>query len=132
LYPLLSLAFIFAREPRLWFGRGRNVGDTKYCTGTAIPTLRAPYHFLKMGFIRASSGTPAGDQQRLFESFPKLAEQGLGVVQIDCIEAFAEPLVDWQEKGASRMALIPIAKKPRHVDRGTQFQRLRLLHARNC
>jgi hypothetical protein len=90
--------------------------------GDGDPALRAPYHLLKMGFIRGSSGTPAGDQYRLFESLPKLAEQGLGVFQIDRIEAFAEPLVDWQEKGASRMALIPIAKKPRHADRGTQFQ----------
>ena len=61
----------------------------------------------------------------------KLAQQSLGVVQIHCIEAFAEALVDWQ-KGTNRMAPIPIAKQPRHADRGTQFQRLSLLHARNC
>jgi hypothetical protein len=41
-------------------GRGRNVGDlAKDCTRTAIPALRRPYHFLKMGFIRAARGTPA-------------------------------------------------------------------------
>src|ERR1700746_2652717 len=60
-------------------------------------------------------------ETRLFESFPKLAEQRLGVVQIDCIEAFAKRLVDRQEKGTNHIAHVPIAKKPRHADRGTQF-----------
>src|SRR5258706_8406954 len=97
-------------------------------TGTAIPALRTAYHFLKMGLIRAARGAPGGAPRRLGS---KLAQQSLCVVQIHCIETFAEALVDWQ-KGTNRMAPIPIAKQPRHANRGTQFQRLRLLYARNC
>jgi hypothetical protein len=61
----------------------------------------------------------------------QLVEQRLGLFQVERIKAFGEPAVDRREKLASLPPLALIAPEPRHAHRGTQFQGLCLLLARD-
>ena len=47
----------------------------------------------------------------------QLFEQRLGLFQIERIEAFGEPAVDWSEKIAGFIALALVAPEPRHAHR---------------
>jgi hypothetical protein len=48
----------------------------------------------------------------------QLIEQGLGLLQVERVEAFSEPAVDRSEKLAGLLELALIAPEPRHAHRG--------------
>jgi hypothetical protein len=57
----------------------------------------------------------------------QLAEQVLGLFQIERVEAFSEPAVDRSEQVASLLRLPLIAPEPRHARGGAQLPGFRLL-----
>jgi len=109
LLSLLPLTFLRTETVALWsLARDEPCRSAdKRWHRTAIPALRVAYLSLKTGFIFASSGTVAAISTLrkayhflkvgLFVLLAKLSEQCLGALQIDCIEALAEPLVDRQK-----------------------------------
>jgi hypothetical protein len=66
--------------------------------------------------IRGTSRYPARARSRA--SIRQLVEQSLGLFQIEPVEAFAEPVVDWSKKIASLIPLALIAPEPRHAHCG--------------
>jgi hypothetical protein len=60
-----------------------------------------------------------------------MVEQGLPLLQIECVEALREPAVDRGEKVAGALLFALIAPQPRHARRGAQFPELCLLTSRN-
>ena len=60
-----------------------------------------------------------------------LIQQGLGLLQIERVEAFGEPAVDRSEKIVGLLPFSLIAPKPRHAHRRAQFPGLCLLRTRN-
>ena len=61
----------------------------------------------------------------------QLIEQRLGLLQIERVEAFGEPIIDGGEKIAGLIPPALIAPEPRHARRRTQFPRLCLLLTSN-
>ena len=61
----------------------------------------------------------------------QLIEQRLGLLQIERVEAFGEPAIDWGEKIAGLIPLALIAPEPRHAHRRAQLPGLCLLLARD-
>jgi hypothetical protein len=61
----------------------------------------------------------------------QLIEQRLSLFQIERIEAFGEPAVDWREKITRLIPLALIAPEPRHAYRCPEFKALRFLLLRN-
>jgi hypothetical protein len=59
----------------------------------------------------------------------QLLEQRLGLLQVERVEPFGEPVVDGREEIAGLVSFALIAPLPRHAHRGTQFPGLRLLLA---
>jgi len=51
----------------------------------------------------------------------QLIEQGLGLLQIERVEAFGEPAVDRSKKLAGLPPFVPIAPQPRQAHRRAQF-----------
>ena len=62
----------------------------------------------------------------------QLVEQGLGLFQIERVEAFSEPAVDRSEQVASLIPLALIAPEPREAHRRVQFIGLCVLPLRNA
>ena len=61
----------------------------------------------------------------------QFVEQGLGLLQIERVEAFGEPAVDRSKKLAGRIPLALIAPQPRHSHRRAQFPGFCPLRRRN-
>jgi hypothetical protein len=51
----------------------------------------------------------------------QLIKQRLGLLQIERVEAFAEPVIDRSEKIAGLIPFALIAPEPRHAHRRAQF-----------
>jgi hypothetical protein len=62
----------------------------------------------------------------------QFVEQRLSLLQIERIEAFSEPAVDWREQIAGLIPLALIAPEPRHAYCGAQFIGFCLLPLRNA
>ena len=62
-------------------------------------------------------------------SYSQLVEQGLGLFQIERVEAFGEPSVDRSEKIAGLIPLALIAPEAGHAHRRAEFKYWRLLVA---
>src|SRR5262245_46378417 len=71
---------------------------------------------------------PNGDIPLAFHhdlgSCRQLVEQRLCLFQIERIEAFSEPAVDWSQQFAGLLRLALIAPEARHADRGSQLPEL--------
>src|SRR5262249_25508475 len=68
-------------------------------------------------------GWHAGDRT----SSRQLLEQGLGLLQVECVDPFGKPVEDRTEKVASRIPLSLIAPQPCKIDRRAQLEGLRAL-----
>src|SRR5208282_4454512 len=64
-------------------------------------------------------------------SLRQFVEQSLGLLQVERVEAFLEPAMDWSEKLARLRPPAPIAPESRHAHRRTEFPRLRPLLPRD-
>ena len=86
---------------------------------------------LQMNVEQRNIGNQPLRHRPLRHLLSQLLQQRLRVFQVERVEAFRKPAIDWSQQFAGLLQFPLIAPEPSHAHRGAQFSRFCLLLTRN-